>query len=45
VRYLQGIEALFEDIDWKAEVFEELDKPSPEEGIPATTASAGMTYR
>jgi 3-hydroxyacyl-CoA dehydrogenase len=45
VRYLQGIKALFEDIDLKTEVFEGLDEPSPKEGILPTAASAGMTYR
>jgi hypothetical protein len=45
VRYLQGIKALFEDIDLKTEVFEGLDELSPKEGILATAGLAGMTYR
>ncbi len=36
---------VLEYIDVKDELFEELDEPSPKEGILATAALAGMTYR
>ncbi len=45
MRYLQEKEAVFEDIDVKTEVFEELDEASPKKAILATTALAGMTGR